>query len=285
MRTVAITGASGGVGSRVVQGLVARARFDRIVPLARDIDRLAGSHDARVTPRRADYADPSSLTEALAGADCLVFISSDGDTGDMSRHHANVLSAARQCRVSHVVYLSILDIEATSRFYYAGVHRETEEEVKAGDWSHAIARTSVYSDFFMRFVDEGLQSGALRLPAGDGRVSFVTRRDVALALAAIADAGAVGTHHLTGPEALALHDVARIVRAATDGDLVYEPIAAAAYRAELVERRSAAWLIAAFTTFFESIAEGRFSFVSGDIEALTASKPRGFREFVAAPMD
>ena len=58
--------------------------------------------------------------------------------------------------------------------------------------------------------------GVLRDPAGSGRASLVSRRDVAAAAAAIVQdprAHAGRTYELTGPEALATAEVAAILSA------------------------------------------------------------------------
>ena len=47
----------------------------------------------QVTLRVADYEDISALRSALAGADQMILISSDGNARAVMRHHANVISA------------------------------------------------------------------------------------------------------------------------------------------------------------------------------------------------
>jgi hypothetical protein len=60
-----------------------------------------------------------------------VFISSDGVAEAMLRHHHNVIAAARDAEVEHVVYTGIIDTRPGSGFYYASVHRETEAALGA----------------------------------------------------------------------------------------------------------------------------------------------------------
>ena len=102
--------------------------------LARTARRLSRSHAGptpcptrRVaTARFADYDDPASLRAAFSGIRTLVFISSDGLIEPMRRHHENVVAAAVDAGVDHIVYTSIIDASPDSRFYYAAVHRDTE---------------------------------------------------------------------------------------------------------------------------------------------------------------
>ena len=136
--TVAVTGATGRLGSRVVARLlgahrpvIALARRPAVIPPRRDL--LA---------RFADYDDPPSLSAALTGVDTLVFISSDGVAESMGRHHEHVVAAAIQAGVRRVVYTSIIDDRPDSRFYYAAVHRATEARLAASGRQRLIARTT-----------------------------------------------------------------------------------------------------------------------------------------------
>src|SRR5262245_11226913 len=107
--TIAVTGATGGVGSRVLRHVDAR-------PITRAV---------------ADYDDPAALRRAFRGVGTLVFISSDGDGEVMRRHHEHVVAAVAGAGVEHVVYTSVIDIAPDSPFYYAPIHRDTEAGLTA----------------------------------------------------------------------------------------------------------------------------------------------------------
>ena len=68
---------------------------------------------------------------ALAGIDTLVFVSSDGEAARVVVHHRNVLQAAAECGVGHVVFLSGLDVAADSPFCYAFTNRDAEQLLRA----------------------------------------------------------------------------------------------------------------------------------------------------------
>jgi len=71
--SIVITGASGRLGRLVVHQLLATGTPPaEIVATGRDIATLADlAHDG-VTVRRADFADPSTLDDAFAGADTVL---------------------------------------------------------------------------------------------------------------------------------------------------------------------------------------------------------------------
>src|SRR5215213_1845366 len=100
---VAVTGASGRLGGQIVD-LLAAGGCDVVAVSRREPKPRPG-----VTHARADYTDPDSLRAAFDGVDTLVFVSSDGETHQLLRHHHNVIQAAAASEIGHVVALSSLD--------------------------------------------------------------------------------------------------------------------------------------------------------------------------------
>src|SRR5215212_1266731 len=92
---------------------------------------------------------------------------------------------------------------------YAVTYGRTEEALRASGCGFSIARASLFAEFFLRWLRPGGATGQIRVPAGDGRISLVSRVDVARCLAALALRGPTGrAHPVTGPEALRLDEVA-----------------------------------------------------------------------------
>jgi NAD(P)H dehydrogenase (quinone) len=251
---IGVTAATGGVGSRVLRHLLARPEPEPVVALARRPDAVPRAPG--LTARHADYDDPSSLRAALAGLGSLVFVSSDGQVDPMRRHHQHVVAAAIEAGVEHIVYTSVIDIAPDSRFYYSAAHRETEALLAGSGIAHCLARTSIFADFF---VDTWIAPAReeLALPAGDGRMSLVTRDDVAHALAVAAATRRTGIVDLTGPEALTAGEIARIA------GLHYVPLEEPGYRERLVAEGAPGWLVEAYSSMFASVREGRFEHVAG----------------------
>jgi NAD(P)H dehydrogenase (quinone) len=281
--TIAVTGASGGVGSRVVRNLLELEHGEPVVALTRTpeaIPKLTG-----LTARYASYEEGSSLRTAFGGVDTLIFISSDGVAEPMRRHHTNVVSAATEAGVGHTVYLSVLDVSPDSGFYYSPVHRETEAMLVDSGLSCALARTSIFADYFVSaWVTPALADGSLGLPAGEGRMSLVSRDDVARALAALAVERMPVMVELTGPEALTGTEICRITSKATGRELSYLALDEPSYRGRMARDGEPEWLIEAYSSMFESVRKGRFERVSADIPDLTGVPPQSYAKFIAGPL-
>jgi NAD(P)H dehydrogenase (quinone) len=227
-----------------------------------------------VASRQADYDDPRSLENAFRGLDSLIFVSSDGRPEVMARHHENVLEALIEARVRHVVYTSVVTVGEESSFVYNSVHRWTEDALAKTDIEVFIARTSIFFEFFLSsFVFTALDRGELAIPAGDGRMSLVSREDVGDCLATAANEGRVGRADLTGPESLTGTEIAVQVSEVTGRPMIYVSLGGDDYRAELQASGAARWLIDAFSTMFEAIRLGQFAAVSDDVRAMSRHPP------------
>jgi NAD(P)H dehydrogenase (quinone) len=106
---IAVTGASGQIGSQVVR-LLAGEQAHQVVALSRRVP-PSGRWPAGVSARAAGYADPEALSTALRGADTLVSVSSDGPVAQVMAHHHTVIRAARASGVAHIAALSGLDAD------------------------------------------------------------------------------------------------------------------------------------------------------------------------------
>jgi NAD(P)H dehydrogenase (quinone) len=269
---IAVTGASGQIGGEVVR-LLAAGQQHKVVALIRRPP-AAGQFPDGVQARQADYADEQALAAALDGADTLVLVSSDGPVADVIVHHRNVIRAAARRGVAHIVALSGLDAALDSPFCYAVGYGYTEQLLAESGCAVSLARASIYTEFFLGFLTRARASGQLRLPAGDGRVSFVSRDDVARALAALATATpASRPQEITGPEALDLDTLAALAQKEWATPVTYTAITPAELVADLAADGEDPWWIYAYSSMFASIRDHRWATVTTDTERLTGAQP------------
>jgi NAD(P)H dehydrogenase (quinone) len=94
--SIVITGATGQLGRLVVeQPMAAGTPPDTIIATGRDTDELTALARDGVTVRRADFADPRTLTDAFASAETLLLIST-ATVGERFDNHRNAIDAARR---------------------------------------------------------------------------------------------------------------------------------------------------------------------------------------------
>jgi len=101
---IAVTTASGGLGSAIIKQLLNQMPKEQVVGLARTPDK---AKDLGVEIRNGDYADKPDLVNSLSGIDTVLLVSGMGDPEARIPKHRNVINAAKEAGVSKIVYTSI----------------------------------------------------------------------------------------------------------------------------------------------------------------------------------
>ncbi|WP_456299264.1 SDR family oxidoreductase [Myceligenerans pegani] len=264
---LAITGATGHVGGAVFEHLRDSGLPIRLV--VRDAERAPeGARDVA----EASFGDRGAATAALRGIDVLFMVSA-AESADRLDEHRTFVDAAAAAGVRHVVYTSFLGAAADATFTLARTHWATEQHLRESGMAWTFLRNSFYLDVFPLFAG---QEGVIRGPAGDGRVGAVARADVARAAAVVlrdAAAHEGRTYELTGPEALTLSEIARVIAQATGRTTTYEDeTLEQAYRSR--EPYGAPdWQVEAWVSTYTAIAAGELDVVTDDVERLTGTPP------------
>lgn len=271
---IGVTGATGHVGGMVAQALAASGVQQRLV--VRDAARAPDLPGADVAV--AAYADAAAARAALDCVDVLLLVSA-AESADRVDQHRTVIDAAAAAGVGHVVYTSFVGAAPDATFTLARDHWSTEEHLRSSGMAHTVLRDSLYLDVLPQFADDG----ALRGPAGDGVVGAVARADVARAATAVLRDPAAHrgrTYTLTGPEALGLADVARIVTEITGRPMLYHRETVAEAYASRAVLGAPGWQVDAWVSTYTAIACGQMGAVTDDVEHLTGRSPLSLRRLL-----
>jgi NAD(P)H dehydrogenase (quinone) len=216
--TIGITGATGQLGSLIIEKLKAKVEQAQIVALVRNVDKAAS---LGVEARAFDYGQPENLAAALDGITTLLLISSS-EIGHREVQHRNVIEAARQAGVSHIVYTSLLHADR-SPISLAHEHRATEQDLKASGIPVTILRNGWYTENYTASIPAALANNAFVGSAADGLLSLATRADYAeAAVAVLTGAGHAGkTYELAGDTAITLGDLAAEISRQTGKAIPY----------------------------------------------------------------
>lgn len=232
--TFAVTGVTGEVGRRVAEGLSGLGCAQRLI--VRDparAPRLPGAEVAVV----GGYSDARAMGAALAGVATLFLVSAHDIMGirhrafmsglpapayDRVHEHIAAVAAAAAVGVERIVYLSFVNPSAEGTFILGRDHFHTEEFIRSTGLAFTFLRQNMYMDKVLQHVARG---DVIHAPAGDGRVAWVARADVAAAaVGALAGTGHDGRiYDLTGPEALTMAETADRLAAALGRPIAYEP--------------------------------------------------------------
>lgn len=211
---IIVTGASGELGSRVVQHLLKTVPADQIGVSVRDPAKVADLAARGVRVRQADYADAASLREAWEGARHLLLVSSNAAAtgGDTLQQHATAIEVARSLDVQRLFYTSQVSAAPNSYFPPGRSHAATEAMLADSGLAWTALRHGFYAASALKMNMRGIEAGILAAPE-DGKVAWTTHDDLAAVDAAFLTGKLVidgPTPPLTGSEALDLADLADV---------------------------------------------------------------------------
>jgi NAD(P)H dehydrogenase (quinone) len=231
---IVITGATGQLGSLVIDTLLKSVPASQIVAAVRTPAKAAALAARGVEVREADYERPETLRTAFAGASKLLLISSS-EVGKRTPQHQAVIEAAKAAGVKLLAYTSILHAD-TSPLPLAAEHLATEKLIQASGLPAVILRNGWYTENYLASVPVALQHGALLGSAGDGRIASATRADYAAAAAAVllAEDQAGRIYELAGDAAYTLAELATAITQATGTAVKYQDLPPADFRGVLV---------------------------------------------------
>jgi NAD(P)H dehydrogenase (quinone) len=231
MSTV-ITGASGHLGRLVVDQLLAAGTSPaQVVATGRDAGKLADLAQNGVTVRRADFADPSTLDEAFAGAEAMALISTT-TVGERFDNARNAIDAAARAGASRIVYTSIVNA-STAQMTLADAHRRTEDYLRASGSAFVILRNGWYLENYTDQLPMITRYRALLGSARDGLVSAASRRDYAAAAAVLTQDGHLGATYELGGTPFTLTELAATISDVLGTHITYQDMSVADYTSAL----------------------------------------------------
>lgn len=283
-----VTGASGQLGRGVINHLLDTFKVpaDRIIATTRTPANLADLAARGVTIREADFDDTASLAKAFAGASRVLIISTNelAIQGKRREQQLAAVAAAKQAGVGQLLYTSLPDPEPGSPILFAPDHYDTEQAIKATGIPFTFFRDSWYDENLFMSLPHTLESGHWYTSAGDGRISYCARDDMAAAIAGglVSASDQSVTYTLTGPKAYTVAEVAALVTEVTG-----KPIEVVQLTDEaLTEGMKASGLpepIARLLVSFDAATRaGRLGMVTDSVEKLSGRKSVSLKQFLEA---
>ncbi len=228
---VAVTAASGRLGSEIVRALIEHPSAPEVVGLART---PGHAEHLGVEVRPGDYDNPGELQDSLGGVDAVLLVSGMDAPDKRIGQHRNVIAAATEAGVTRIVYTSIQGAEEATAFSpVVQSNRQTEADVRDSGLDWVIGRNGIYIEADVDYVDTYVQEGGIRNCAGEGRCGYTTRPELAQAYAQMLTDGRHDgrTYNLHG-EAVTQYQLAEYLNSAFGTHLEYTPIGVEEYRAD-----------------------------------------------------
>jgi len=282
---ILVTGATGSFGKATVNFLLQKEMNpNQISVLVRDSDKVSDLKEKGIDVRIGDYDDYSSLLTAFRGIDKLLLVSGS-DILNRQQQHLNVINAAKEAGVKHIIYTSFSRKNETVTNplgIVATAHIETDNAIKASGIPYTILLNSLYADVLPMFFGEKVLETGIFLPAGNGKVPYATRQDMAEVAANIlmTDGHENIQYVLSNTENYTMQDAASILSDLTGKEIHYLNPSVEDFISTLSSRGVPKEAIGGIVSFCEAIKIGEFETKQTDFERLLGRKPTSLKDYL-----
>lgn len=266
--TYLISGATGDVGSRVVERLLQCGDRPRV--FVREEKKARSRFGDRVDVFVGDLSEPASLRAALEGVEALFLVNTGPQIPVQDEGAAKVSKAAG---VKHLVKLSSMDVE--QGLAIGAWHERGEAAIRAAGIPFTFVQPTGFMSNLLAWAPSIKAEGVIRSSTGDGRRAFIHSDDIA----AVATKVLTTREHdgeslpITGPEALSYAEVTEKLGAAIGRRLTFQPISDEEARQRYAASGASPLETEAHVSLWRAIREGRLANITGNIERILGRKP------------
>ncbi len=270
--TVAVTGATGQLGSLVIKHLLNKLPANQIVAVVRNIEKAAPLAAQGVEVRYGNYMDQASLVKAFIGIPKLLLISSPDAFDETLRmvQHANAIRAAKMAGVEHICYTGTAFPE-DAEFGPALLHMATEQAIRASRLKYTFLRDTLYTEVFIRpDLAKSIESGTIITNTDNGKINSVARTDFALAHATVlTQTGHENkTYNLVSNQPWTFDYLAQILSELTNKKIVHKPGSFEEVKDNLIKSGFNETMAAGRATIYKQVATGEWAKWSDDLHML-----------------
>lgn len=272
---IAIAGATGRVGSVLSRNLITHPT--PVVALTRNLDSTRLPEGAVV--KIIDFADPSSLREALEGTDRL-FIAL-GSSPQQPANEIALIDAAVASGVSHIVKVSAIGIPLQRHPF--DWHMEVEARLGRVPIGYTLLRPSAFNDLLSRSarnIADGNWGGSI----ADGKTNFIDTRDIADAAQAalLSDVAPLTQRvfHLTGPRAWTMDEVAGALTGLLGRPVHYQRRSRPAQKEKLLEAGLNDFVCDLLLGLEQTMADSVLGETTATVRDLTGHEPRVLEDWL-----
>ncbi|THV23541.1 SDR family oxidoreductase [Glycomyces paridis] len=279
---IVVTGATGQLGTLVVEGLINQVPVEQIAVVVRDPAKAARFGELGVEVRVADYDAPETLADAFRAGEKVLLVSGS-EVGRRVPQHKAVIDAAKNAGVALLAYTSILGGPAAD-FELAREHQITERYLIDSGLPYTLLRNGWYHENYTRDLAGAVAAGAFTTSTEPGsRVASAARADFAAAAVAVltTEGHENREYELSGDEAWTFEEFAAETARVRGTDFPVNRISGEELRGILVGQGIPDPIAAILVGVDEAISRGLLAERSGDLAALIGRPTTPVAEAIA----
>jgi uncharacterized protein YbjT (DUF2867 family) len=268
-----VTGATGNVGSEVVNQLLSKRRKVRV--FTRDAAKAEQWGD-QVEVAIGDFTDAESFAKAVAGVEG-VFIMNGILDGVVFR---GLIAAALAAGNPRIVFLSTM-FAGSPDSPIGQVHKDKEDVIRASGLPGRFIRAGAFMTNAYQWLGSIHAEGAVYNAMGAGKVAPVAAEDIAaVAVHALTNANvSPEVYEVTGGELLTVPEQVKILAEAANRPIHCIDVTTETAAENLIRIGTPPPVAAAVAKSFEAIRAGQMAVVKDTVKQITGRQPRTFQSW------
>ena len=278
MRLVLITGATGRVGSALLDRLSDADVKLRV--LSHDESKAQSLRSRGVEVIEGDFLKPESLGPALDQV-TAVFLATPIHPEQITQA-TNVIEAAKDSGAApRIVRLSVHQASHQAPTRNSRQHAVIEDTLASSGLPYTVLRPQSFMQNTLMAAWTIATQGKIYQPMKDGRLGMIDARDIgAVAARVLTEEGHEGqTYTLTGPAAISFHDVARILSGILGREVSYLSVSLDKAKETMLARGLSEWLADTLTEYANAHRAGYSDWTTDDVERLTDYRATPYQQF------
>ncbi len=271
---ILVTGATGILGREIVRRLHQR-----------EVEFVAACRQEGALPKEIkilslDYANPATLEQAFRDVDVLFLLIPFADS--MREWAENAIGAARRAGVKLIVRTSAMGADVGSPYLWLRTEGEINRMMNESGVPSVLIKTNSFMQNFDRLYGDALRQGALYLPEGEGRTSFVDVGDLANVVSEILvnPFNHLGREYtITGGRALSNAESLSILSMRSARRISYVPVTEEITRNALKKIGASSWWIEFVLSRHRSVRDGEGEETTSTFQEMTGLDPRTFEDY------
>lgn len=279
---IAVTGATGHLGSLVVKKLSEKVDQANIIALVHNKNHAQDLIKEGYKIREIDFQNVSTLNTALQKVDTLVYVASKTySVFDRVRELENVLSAMQENHISNLVAMSFIADQEDNPFVMSPFYGYLPRRLVGTKLNYAIAKNSLYADPLVPYLPELIERKGLIYPVGKQAMSFISLEDSAEAMTTMALKPEIlqsrKSYLLTQARSYTMPELGKIMTKVTGHEIGYHPVSVEEFGKIYATEGDGEEL----ASMYAGGAMGYLHGLSDDFAHITEHEPESMEHFLA----
>lgn len=275
MSRIFVTGATGNIGSQIVQNL-SEENADFVAGISPQEQEQSFDFATQVI----DFSDKSSMVKAFQGSETLFLLLPLHPL--MIDWAKNATDAAKEAGIKYIVRSSGAGANSQAGFKMPQVQGTIDDYIKTSGLNYTLVAPANFMQNFINFHTQDIKNGTIYMPTGEGKIGWVDVRDIAKVNAAVLQNPEKyfgQTLTVTGSENLNYGECVVIISEVIGKKVAFVDILEITAIEAMTQYQMPKFAIEMMTSLNQIIKAGYAEGTTNTVEEITGKAPISFRQF------